>query len=270
MLSFSFSLLFAAVAVLPLQLLRASEAQQHTYTHSHSHSHINKHRQHSPLVLERVAESPAFITQDQWLAAYNASLPYLAVPLNNSSRPFDFIPKTSYPSFINYAITIGNITTLDELAQYYAQLLYQSNGFLLTKDPACYDQGSENCQALGLSAESYGLKVNYYGRGYLWLQGESMYRAVSSDLFGQDVSLLVHPDAITHNPSLNFATSAWLWKTLVAPGRTNFGSTTAALRPTTCNGSPTQPTPSSVAAWNVYVAVLKVLSPEAVPSSGFC
>jgi predicted chitinase len=176
----------------------------------------------------------------------------------------------SYPSFINYAISIGNVSSVDEMAQFYAQILYQSNGFMLTKDPACYNETSANCQALGLETQAYGVNVNYFGRGYLWLQGASAYRAANADLFGKDVTLLVDPDIISRHRPLNFATSAWFWKTFVAPGRTNFGSTTAILRPTTCNGSPTNPTASSVSAWNVYVAVLKVLSPSSIPSSGFC
>ncbi len=227
-------------------------------------------KQTNLLVLDRVASSPAFITQDQWFAAYNATLPYLSVPLHNISHPHKFISNMSYPSFINYAVTIGNISSVDELAQYYAQILFQSNGFMLSKDPACYNETSTNCQALGLQTQAYGVDVNYYGRGYLWLQGASTYRAANSDLFGHDVTLLVDPNSISKHRSLNFATSAWFWKTFVAPGRTNYGSTTAVLRPTTCNGSPTNPTASSVAAWNVYVAILKVLSPDSTPSSGFC
>lgn len=222
------------------------------------------------LLLDRVTSSPAFITQDQWYLAYNASLPYLATPLTNITDHFTYLKNYTYPDFMNYAVTIGNISSIDELAQYYAQMLYQSNGFMLSMDPACYNATSANCQALGLNTTVFGVDVNYYGRGYLWIQGQSAYSSLCRDMFGSDSTLLLYPDALSTHKAVNFATSAWYWRTFVAPGRTNYGSTTAILRPTTCNGSVTNPTAASVAAWNVYVAVLKILSPSATPSSGFC
>ena len=225
----------------------------------------------SPLIDSDTASSPAFITVSQFFQAVNASLPYLATPLSNSTID-DMFHKNlyTYPDFMNYAVKIGNITTTNEMAMYLANVLYQSNGLTLAYDPICEDPKSEGCLSLGLSTTVHASNVNYYGRGYLWIQGQSAYSDCARDLFGQDSTLIIYPDAIRASTTLNWATTAWYWRRLVQPSMTTFGSTIKLIRPGHCNGSAAAPKAEATAAWNIYMAILKILAPTSAPSSSYC
>ena len=225
----------------------------------------------SPLVEPSVVNSPAYMTNSQFFSAVNASLPYLNNPLTNRSI-MNLAVETQYahPDFINYAVNIGNITSKDEMAMYLAHVLYHSNGLQQKIDPMCEQPNGAGCMSLNLNATVYGTSVNYFGRGYLWLQGQSAYQDCTKDLFGEDATLLTYPDAINHSDPLNWAVSAWTWKTFVQPYMTTFGSTIKLLRPTQCTGSSVTPAPEALAAWNIYAAILKIVSPTSGPSASFC
>lgn len=225
----------------------------------------------SSLIDSSVAASPAFITSDQFLQAYNASLPFLPTPLANETiAQMRINNQFAYPDFMNYAVITGNITTTNELAMYLANVLYQSNGLMTRVDPACQDPSSGNCLGLNLNTTVFGSSVNYYGRGYLWIQGQSAYTDCANDMFGNDATLLMYPDLIRISPTMSWATTAWYWKRFIQPAMSTFGSTIKLIRPSQCNGSLASPTPESQAAWNIYVAILKVIAPTTGPSSSYC
>ena len=223
----------------------------------------------SPLLHSSTVSSPAYITIDQFTQAVNSSLPFLP-SFNNTKLPSDEKYRFMYPDFMNYAIMVGNITTTNELAMYLANVLYQSNGLKNNIDPACQNPQSGNCLGLNLNATNYGTNVNYYGRGYLWIQGQSMYTDCANDMFGNDATLLLYPDLIRISSTMNWATTAWYWHRYIQPYMNTFGSTVKLIRPTQCNGSLASPTPESQAAWNIYVAILKVIAPTTGPSSSYC
>lgn len=225
----------------------------------------------SPLIDSSVASSPAFITSAQFLQAYNASLPFLPSQLSNTTiAQMTVNNQFTYPDFMNYAVIMGNITTTNELAMYLANALYQSNGLTTRVDPACQDPNSGNCLGLNLNANVFGSNVNYYGRGYLWLQGQSIYTDCANDMFGNDATLQLYPDLIRNSPTMSWATTAWYWKRFIQPSMSTFGSTFNLITPSQCNGSSTSPTPESQAAWNIYVAILKIIAPTTGPSSSYC
>lgn len=225
----------------------------------------------SPLIDSDTASSPAFITGAQFFKAVNASLPFLPNRLSNSTiEAMTYKNLYTYPDFMNYAVKIGNITTLDEMAMYLANVLYQSNGLTLNYDPICEKPKSSNCLNLGLNATVHGTQVNYYGRGYLWLQGQSAYSDCARDLFGNDSTLLLYPDSIRVSTTMNWATTAWYWRRFVKPNMTTFGSTVKLIRPDHCNGSSAEPKPEATAAWNIYMEILKILAPTSPPSSSYC
>lgn len=225
----------------------------------------------SPLLDPSVTSSTAFITPDQFSQAINASMPFLAVPLRNVTLlKLKARAQYAYPDFMNYAVKIGNITSQDEMAMYLAHVLYHSNGLQQRFDPMCKKIDTDGCKSLNLNATVFGTEVNYFGRGYLWLQGQSAYQDCAKDLFGNDATLLMYPDAIRANEPLNWAVSAWVWKKFVQPYMSTFGSTIKLLRPTQCTGSSVEPAPEALAAWNIYSQILKILAPTSGPSSSFC
>lgn len=225
----------------------------------------------SPLLLSSTHSSPAFITFDQFNKAINASLPFLPTPLSNSTiEKLPILNQFTYSDFMNYAVSVANITSTDELAMYLSNVLYQSNGLTRNVDPACEDPKSSNCLGLNLNATVLGTSVNYYGRGYLWLQGQSVYTDCAKDMFGNDATLLMYPDIIRKSTTMNWATTSWYWNKFIKPYFSTFGSTIKLLRPSHCNGSSASPTTESQAAWNIYVAILKIIAPTTGPSSSYC
>ena len=97
-----------------------------------------------------------------------------------------------------------------------------------------------------------------------------MYTDCANDMFGNDATLLLYPDLIRISSTMNWATTAWYWHRYIQPYMNTFGSTVKLIRPTQCNGSLASPTPESQAAWNIYVAILKVIAPTTGPSSSYC
>ena len=225
----------------------------------------------SPLIDPAAAQSPVFITYNQFNQAVTASLMYLPYPINDTTvMAMPILNQYAYPDFMNYAVKIANITTMDEMAMYLAQVLYQSNGLTRNVDPACADPKSSNCATLNLSTNMYGVPVNYYGRGFLWIQGKSAYINCAQDLFGNDSTLITYPDAILESQLINWATTSWYWNRFVQPSVSSFGSTTKIIRPSQCNGSAAAPTPELIAAYNIYVAILKILAPMSAPTTYYC
>lgn len=227
----------------------------------------------SPFLANKVANSSALISPELYHSAYLAAQPFLETPLNGTDHTY-FNPF-SYMDFMNTAVLVGNITSVSELAMYYAQILYQSNGFKWAVDPVCIDTTSAACKALNLTATVDGVTNNFYGRGYLRLTGLSSYVVANEYLFGRNSTVfLKHPDLAVADLKINFAVSAWKWKHFVQDSKngalTSFGGTTLALRPNDCNSNVLAPLPQSQRAYNVYVAVLKTLSATSIPTSGLC
>jgi hypothetical protein len=184
-----------------------------------------------------------------------------------------FFSNYSYPDFLNSAILIGRVKSVPELAMYWAQLLYQSDGLRQPVDPICANATSPQCIDMGLSATINGVSSNYFGRGYLWLTGASSYTAAANNIFGNDTTILTNPGSVRHIHEINYAVSAWKWKNFVRKsvgGLSTFGATTQALRPFDCTKDPLNQSPNAVTAYNVYVAVLKAISPSSIPLVGLC
>lgn len=225
------------------------------------------------MVFDEVATSPAFVSRSQF---YNAFVNAKAnLPFPDNTTHLDIF---QYPTFINSAILIGEIGTAEELAMYFAQVLYETNGLAFRLVPPCSSLG--NCTTCRLYTDRFVNNTggapgrNYYGRGHLWLQGASEYRAASRDLFQDERLLLRQPDLLVSSVEAAWAAAAWKWKTRIRPllgGSNAFGLATKALRPWHCNGGiEDEQGAQAQAAFNIYVAVLAIFSPDSTANQAGC
>lgn len=233
---------------------------------------LTPYNQVNLMVFDEAATSPAFISRSQYYNAFMMAQPYLPFPKNVSA-----LDIFSYPSFINTAVLIANISSQQEMAMYLAQVMYETNGLTFRVVPPC--SSLSNCTVCSNYTSQYvnntgGVDgINYYGRGHLYIQNASEYLAVSQALFNDD-SLLRNPNFLVNSYPVAWATAAWKWKTYVKPvlgGSDAFGLTTKYLRPADCavpqNGNQTQ---QATTAFQIYEQVLSAIQPNLIANSAGC
>ena len=226
------------------------------------------------LIFDSVAQSPAFISRSQFVEAWTASLPYLPIPNNVT-----FLNPMEYPLFMNTAVMVGNINNATQLAMYFAQILYETNGLSITSSvpcsrfgnqQACQEYNSINVNNTNAYQGANGTTFQYYGRGKLFIQNVGTYTDASQALYGNDI-LYKHPFSLNLRPNVAWATSAWNWATSVGSVIGNsdaFGLTTKFLRPGDCSKG--QSSDNANIAFNIYQQVLSVFDPDRVANPSGC
>lgn len=260
-----FRLYFSIVAAVAFTFLGSEVRAQ-------SAEALTPYNQVNLMVFDEAATSPAFISRSQYYNAFMMAQPYLPFPKNVSA-----LDIFSYPSFINTAVLIANISSQQEMAMYLAQVIYETNGLTFRVVPPC--SSLSNCTVCSNYTSKHvnntgGVDgINYYGRGHLYIQNASEYLAVSQALFNDD-SLLRNPNFLVNSYSVAWATAAWKWKTYVKPvlgGSDAFGLTTKYLRPADCavpqNGNQTQ---QATTAFQIYEQVLSAIQPNLTANSAGC
>lgn len=224
------------------------------------------------LVFDSVASSPAFVSRTQFVEAWNAAVPYLPKPANATQ-----LNVFEYPTFMNTAVLVGNINNTTQLAMYFAQVLYETNGLSIKQvlpcsrlgnRDACSDYVEKNVNNVG----GYCDCVNYRGRGRLFIEDVETYKSASNALFGDADILYQNPDHVLKYPEVAWATAAWNWATNVGSliGTSDaFGLTTKFLRPNDCYSN-TTPSDESSMAFNIYQQVLSVFDPDRVANPAGC
>ena len=196
------------------------------------------------------------ITEDEFMAAWKA-----AIPILDSKTPQP--THEQYTNMVKNAGPAGGITTRQELAMFFAQIMYLSGGLYYKKEkdpkPGFYGTGAPGKE--------------YYGRGYIQLAWPDNYKKASKALFGEkDTSLYDDPDQVATNEDLAWSVSFYYWKTFVKPALasnpTAFGLSTNAINGALeCRG---QRTDLAKKRFSIYTAVLKVLEPTMTPVETGC
>lgn len=223
------------------------------------------------LIFDSVAKSPAFVSKAQFVDAWNAAIPFLQKPENVTQ-----LNVMQYPTFMNTAVTVGKINNSTQLAMYFAQILYETNGLSITNvmpcsrfgdSAACSDYSRANVNNTG----GYCPCVDYHGRGRLFIENASDYKAASQALFNSDI-IFENPNHVARYSQVSWATSAWNWSTNVGSliGSSDaFGLTTKFLRPKDCAASQGQ-SDAALKAFSIYQQVLAVFDPERVANPAGC
>ena len=224
------------------------------------------------MIFDEVATSPAFVSRTQFYNAFTNAKYSFPFPSNTSTLDINH-----YPMFINNAILIGGIQSTTELAMFYAQVLYETNGLAFRIVPPCSALG--NCTTCKNYTERFVNNTggmpgrNYYGRGHLMIKDASEYAAVSQGLFN-DSRLLVHPNILVTSLEAAWAAAAWKWKSKIRPlvsGSDAFGLSTKYLRPFDCQVHQHQnQTKAADTAFNIYNSVLQIFAPNATANSAGC
>lgn len=223
------------------------------------------------MIFDSVAKSPAFVSTAQFVDAWNAAIPFLQKP-ENVTR----LNILQYPNFMNTAVTIGKINNATQLAMYFAQILYETNGLTISSvmpcskfgdSAACSDYSAANVNNSG----GYCPCVDYHGRGKLFIENANDYKAASQAVFNSDI-IFRNPSHVAKYPQVGWATSAWNWATNVGSliGSSDaFGLTTKFLRPNDCAQSEGQ-SDAATKAFQIYQQVLAVFDPEKVANQAGC
>lgn len=241
-----------------------------------SNGNMTQSGQLNKLIFDSVAQSPAFVSRSQFVEAWTAAIPYLPIPNNVT-----FLDPLEYPIFMNTAVMVGNINNATQLAMYFAQVLYDTNGLSIGKvvpcsrfgnQQACQDYSSINVNNTG-AYQSGNYTANYFGRGRLFIEGVNTFMASSQALYGSDV-LYQAPGTVHMDLNVAWATSAWNWATNVGSVIGNseaFGLTTKFLRPGDCSTSTSgQLSTNAGTAFNIYQEVLAVFDPDRVANPSGC
>ena len=245
------------------------------FLRAQSAGNLTESGQINKLIFDSVATSPAFISKSQFVEAWSAAIPYLPKPDNVSH-----LDVQQYPNFLNTAVMIGNIKSRTQLAMYFSQILYQSNGLSITQVLPCSKFGSSTAckQYIRTNVNNTGGYFNtdrhnstdYFGRGYLYIEGASDFKSASQAIFGTDI-IYENPSHVEIFPQLAWSVSAWNWATnvgaLIGTGDA-FGLSTKFLRPADCNSQPASS--ASTQAFNIYQKVLSVFDPSSVANSAGC
>ena len=223
------------------------------------------------LIFDTVASSPAFITRTQFVEAWNAAVPYLPKP--SEAKHLNVF---EYPYFMNTAVVIGKINNATQLAMYFAQVLYETNGLTISQVAPCSKLGTPDACSDYVNNRvnndgRYCDCVDYRGRGRLFIEDVEDYKSASQALFGSDI-LFQHPDHVESYPQVAWATAAWNWATNVGSliGTSDaFGLTTKFLRPNDCYSSAVT-SDESATAFNIYQQVLSVFDPDRTANPAGC
>lgn len=240
-----------------------------------SNGNMTESGQINRLIFDSVAQSSAFVSRSQFLEAWTAAIPYLPIPNNVT-----FLNPLEYPIFMNTAVMVGNINNATQLAMYFAQILYDTNGLSIRNvvpcsrfgnQQACQDYSAINVNNTNAYETANGT-ANYFGRGRLFVEGVNSFMGSSQALYGTDV-LYQRPGALSANLNVAWATSAWKWATTIGSVVGNsdaFGLTTKFLRPGDCSNSGGQLSENAGTAFNIYQQVLAVFDPNRVPNPSGC
>jgi predicted chitinase len=236
-----------------------------------SRSNMTESGQVNRLIFDSVAASPAFISRTQFVEAWHAAVPYLPKPANVTQ-----LNVIEYPYFMNTAVMIGKINNATQLAMYFSQILYETNGLSISQIMPCSRLGSETACSDYVTNRvnntgAYCGCMDYRGRGRLLIEDADTYKSASNALFGKDI-IFEHPDHVQKYPQVAWATAAWNWATNVGAliGSSDaFGLTTKFLRPNDCYSS-TMASDESSTAFNIYQQVLSIFDPDRVANPAGC
>lgn len=242
-----------------------------SFIKAQSYSNMTESGQVNKLIFDSVASSPAFISRTQFVEAWHAAVPYLPKPANATK-----LNILEYPYFMNTAVLIGKINNTTQLAMYFAQILYETNGLSINLVMPCSRLGNREACSDYISKQvnntgSYCGCTDYRGRGRLLIEDSDTYKSASNFLFGTDI-IFEHPDHVQKYPQVAWATSAWNWATNVGDliGSSDaFGLTTKFLRPNDCYSN-TVTSDESSTAFNIYQQVLSVFDPDRVANPAGC
>ena len=242
---------------------------------SQSSGNMTESGQINRLVFDSVATSPAFITRTQFFEAWSAAIPYLPKPENVTQ-----LDVAHYPLFMNSAVMIGKINNVTQLAMYFAQVLYESNGMTVRNAMPCSRFGShDSCSSyIDINVDNNGAYNNsctgkiedYHGRGFLFLENVDNYRSASQELFGNEI-LYKYPKVVNISPSISWSTSAWIWVKKVGSlvGSSDaFGLSTKFLRPGDCSSKVSSE--NAQKAFDIYQKVLSVFDPDRTANQAGC
>ena len=163
-----------------------------------------------------------------------------------------------------------------QLAMYFAQILYETNGLSINQAMPCSRLGSRSACSDYIAKRvnntgAYCGCTDYRGRGRLMVEDADTYKSVSNALFNNDI-LFEHPDHVQKYPQVAWATAAWNWATNVGAliGSSDaFGLTTKFLRPNDCYSN-TETSDESSTAFNIYQQVLSIFDPDRVANPAGC
>ncbi|MET9487177.1 chitinase [Nocardia sp. NPDC006630] len=136
-------------------------------------------------------------------------------------------PTTAQYEGMRAATAIGGISTRADLAQFLAQVIYESGGLQYKEELAAVNDPGSVAGEYGDGAPGR----SYHGRGYIQLTWPDNYRAASHGIYG-DTRLYENPEWVASDEETAWAVSFWYWKTRVAssPGYgKGFGFTTKAI-----------------------------------------
>ncbi len=203
------------------------------------------------------APGGSLITEDEFIAAYKAGVQI--VDPNITSLP----SHDQYLGLVSKASSVGGITTRQELAMFFAEIMHESGGLIYKKEinppSGAYGTGAPGKQ--------------YYGRGYIQLSWPDNYKKASEAIFGAgNTSLYDDPDQVATNEDLAWGVSFYYWKAAVKPTIASnpqaFGLATKAINGALeCNGGNT---PIAQKRFKIYTAVLKVWEPSMTPVETGC
>lgn len=184
-----------------------------------------------------------------------------AIPIIDPNAPTP--THDQFQAMVKNAGPNGGITSRQELAMFFAEIMHESGGLQYKKE-------------LNPPAGAYGTGApgkQYYGRGYIQLSWPDNYKKASAALFGEgNTSLYDDPDQVATNEDLAWGVSFYYWKAVVKPTIASnpqaFGLATKAINgPLECNGGNTE---IAKKRFKIYTAILKVWEPNMQPVETGC
>ena len=113
---------------------------------------------------------------------------------------------------LNRAMAEFEITTLDRIAAFLAQVAHESGSLRYVRElasGAAYDTG-RLAERLGNTPEDDDDGERYKGRGLIQITGAANYRVCSAALYGDPQHLLDHPELL-EIPDAACRSAAWFW-----------------------------------------------------------
>lgn len=136
-------------------------------------------------------------------------------------------PDDSYYQGFIKSLEKAGITTRREAILFLAHAVWETVGFIYTKEVYCQTNLQDCANAYPNYQGGLPGKV-YYGRGMMQLTWDYNYKAASAYLYGDD-RLLQNPDIVGEDPEVGWATAAYYWWANVHTRSDTFGSTLKAI-----------------------------------------
>jgi predicted chitinase len=134
-------------------------------------------------------------------------------------------PDISYYNGFTNSLAKADITTKEEAAKYLAHSVWETVGFIYTKEVYCQ---TNDCSTAYPNQQGGLPGKVYYGRGMLQLTWDYNYKAASQYLYGDD-RLIQNPDQVANDPAIGWATAAYFWHANVHTRAQTFGNTLKAI-----------------------------------------